>query len=379
MRVGVNTLFLIPGKVGGSETYLRETLHAIASGHEDVQFVLFTNRENDNLLRGLLGSAPRVEYCPLAFRATNRASRVLREQLQLPLAVRRSNVDLLWSPGYTSPVFCSCPQVVTIHDMQYKQYPEDFTLSARLALDILVRAGARRCRAIIAVSQFAKNEILNYTPARPQNVHIVHEGVDAMFSRSLTEDMIRDRARSLLHSDLPFLLCVGNTYPHKNVHMLAKTFGTMLKEIPHLLVIVGAPDSGEYLLTRAVNQLGRRDRVVRLGYRSQEDLMALYQAADLLVLPSLYEGFGLPVLEAMMSELPVVATRHGAIPEVGGDCVRYFDETGDGDLARSIREMLDMGDQERDVWVERAKARAQQFTWKRTAEQTVGVFREVLG
>jgi glycosyltransferase involved in cell wall biosynthesis len=378
MRIGVNTLFMIPGKVGGSETYLRETLRAIMADHPDVDLVLFTNNENHELLKDMFDSVTRAECRKLNFRAENRFVRVVREQIQLPRLVRQYNVDLLWSPGYTSPLFCPCPQVVTIHDMQYKQHPEDLTPTARFALNILVRMSARPCNTVITDSEFAKQQILQHTSAPDQRITVIQPGVNTRFCPAGPASDLQERVKSIIKSDRPYLLFVGNTYPHKNVHMLAQAFGTILNDIPHSLVIVGTPDRGEELLKRALTDLDDPSRLIRLSYQSEEDLATLYAAADLFVFPSLYEGFGLPVLESMMAGTPVLTTRCASIPEVAGDCARYFEETKHEALAKAIREMLAMTPEERDNWIKRAKARAEQFTWQRTARETVDVFRSVL-
>ena len=132
MRIGVNTLFLIPGEVGGSEVYLRETLSAMVHRAErEVAWVIFTNRENDQMWRETLHAGGAVQFCSMDFSAANRVARVLREQFGLPSAARRAGLDVLWSPGYTAPLRCPCPQVVTLLDMQYRSHPDDFSWPAR--------------------------------------------------------------------------------------------------------------------------------------------------------------------------------------------------------------------------------------------------------
>ena len=149
MKIGVNTLFFIPKEVGGTETYLTEVLREMATLSGPDQFILFTNRENDGHLRRLLSAYPNVSFHCLPVRAMNRYARILAEQTILPLKVAQAAVDILWSPGYTAPFFVFCPQVVTIHDMQYKRYPEDFGVIARWTTALLVSMAIRRCRRII--------------------------------------------------------------------------------------------------------------------------------------------------------------------------------------------------------------------------------------
>jgi glycosyltransferase involved in cell wall biosynthesis len=376
LRIGVNTLFLIPGEVGGTETYLRETLLDIAKSFVDIEWVLFTNRENDSYLRRIFGQFPSFSFYPLPLNATNRYARIIREQIDLPFRVAASHLDVLWSPGYTSPFFSICPQVVTIPDMQYRRYPEDLTFLARIVTDILVRMAARRCRFILAISEFSRREILVFTNAREENVRAVHLAADPVFAQPIPEDIKRQKLKRLLSSEKPYILCIANTYPHKNVHALVGSFGLIMDKIPHQIVLVGKPRLGEPDVESALRQVPDSSRVKRLLRVDYEDLFALYQGADLFVFPSLYEGFGLPVLEAMMSGVPVLTTRCGSIPEVGGDKVCYFDPADFSDLSEKILEVLSWSADYRTAWIEKAQKRALQFSWNKTASDSVECFRK---
>ncbi|MGD1151794.1 MAG: glycosyltransferase family 1 protein [Syntrophales bacterium] len=378
MRIGVNTLYLIPGEVGGTETYLREVLLAMAQLSAGIEWVLFTNRENDSCLKQIFGQFPHFAFHPLPLRATNRYARIIREQVDLPFRVACSRVDLLWSPGYTAPFFVSCPQVVTIPDMQYRRYPEDLTFLARIVTDILVRVAARRCRCILAISEFSRREILTFTGAREETVRAVHLAADPVFAQPLPEDIKRQRLKSLLSSEKPYILCIANTYPHKNVHALVEAFGQLLEKIPHQLVLVGKPRLGEPEVLTALHSVPDASRVQRLLQVDYKDLFALYQGADLFVFPSLYEGFGLPVLEAMMSGVPVLTTRCGSIPEVGGDKVCYFDQASSTDLARQMLHIVSWKSDYRKNQIMEAQKRACQFSWNQTAAKTIECLKKVI-
>lgn len=378
MRIGVNTLFLIPGEVGGTETYLRETLLAMAKSFVDIEWVLFTNRENDGYLRQFFGKFTHVAFNPLPLKATNRYARIIREQIDLPFRVARSHVNLLWSPGYTVPLFVPCPQVVTIPDMQYRRYPEDLTFLARIVTDILVRMAAKRCRCILAISEFSRREILAFTNAREENVRAVHLAADPAFAQPIPEDIKRQKLKRLLSAEKPYILCIANTYPHKNVHALIESFGQILEKIPHQLVLVGKPRLGEPEVQKALRQVPDSSRIQRIFRVDYEDLFALYQGADLFVFPSRYEGFGLPVLEAMMSGVPVLTTRCGSIPEVGGDKVCYFNPAISTDLARQMVQIVSWKSDYRKNHITAAQKHASQFSWEQTASKTIECFKEVI-
>jgi glycosyltransferase involved in cell wall biosynthesis len=370
MRVGVNTLFLIPGGVGGTETYLCQTLAAIAHHHADIGLVLFTNSENDPFLKQRFAEVPGIEFINLGFAAENRYSRIIREQVQLPPLVRKSGVDVLWSPGYTAPFSAACPQVVTIHDMQYKTHPQDMTFLARITTDVLVKVAARRCRRVIAVSNFAKQEIIRYRAARADAVDVTYEAADAAFGDRIPEDRKREALDNLGLAGTPYILCVSNTYPHKNIHALVEAFGSLLTGIPHRLVIIGRSRFGEYAVQVAIGALADKSRVSRIDWVLLPDMPAIYQGADLFVFPSLYEGFGLPVLEAMMAGVPVVTTNMASIPEVGGENVFYSDGTSN-ELAAKIMVALAMNAAQRKDWCSKAAVRARSFSWQATADKTV--------
>ena len=375
LSVGVNTLFLIPGEVGGSETYLRRILDAMARGHPEIQLVLFTNRENDGPLRAAF---PHVEFVKLDFRASNRYARIVREQIELPSKVRAAGVDVLWSPGYTAPALASCPQAVSILDMQYRRHPGDLTWQARLATDILVRVGVRRCDAVITISEFAGREVLELTSAREKQVHAVPLGVEPAFADDTPAEPHGRRVEELVGATGPYLLSVANSYPHKNLPCLVRAFGELMEDIPHRLVLVGKPRLGEPDLVAELGRLRDTGRVVRIPQVSAGELRALYRGADVFVFPSLYEGFGLPVLEAMAAGTPVVAARVASIPEVAGGCIEYFDHTVEGDLARAIRGVLTLGVDVRRGRVEAARRRAGRFSWETTADRTVAVLRALV-
>lgn len=377
MKIGVNTLFLIPGEVGGTETYLRETLGELARSFPSTGIALFTNNENDQMFRELFRDYPQFAFHHVPCNASNRYARIIIEQTILPRYVSSAKVDLLWSPGYTAPFFSSCPQVVTIPDMQYKHHPEDLSFLARLATDILVTMSAKRCQKIIAISEFTRQEIFRYTHAAPDKISVTHLAADPVFGHLLSPEERRKRLSDLLSAGQPYILCVANSYPHKNLHMLVSVFGDICNQILHDLVLVGKPRLGESQLQEALSSLSDKNRVHRIDHVDQDQLIALYQGADLFVFPSLYEGFGLPVLEAMMAGTLVIATRKGSIPEVGGDCIIYFDVDRSGDLSQKIMSTLYLSKDQHETLVHKAQAHAESFSWKLTAAKTIECLKQM--
>ncbi|MCH8526431.1 MAG: glycosyltransferase family 4 protein [Kiritimatiellae bacterium] len=369
MRVGVNTLFYLPGEVGGSETYLLEILRQWKRAAVPEEVVLFTQIENHEKLSAEFdGEGWSCVLSP--FRAVNRFARIAREQVELPYRVRRAKLDVLWSPGYTAPVLGGCPQVVSLLDMQYKRFPQDLTGLARLTTHILVQASALdRRKQVLTISEFSKQDILRFTSAHAERIHVTPLAADANFRPPV----------SATEPPTPYLLCVANSYPHKAVDKLVAAFGRLEDRIPHDLVVVGKARLGEAAVQAALRGLKQPGRVKRLAGLNRQQLITLYQSADVFVFPSLYEGFGLPVLEAMQSGVPVLTTRCGSIPEVGGDAVFYADAEDIPAFADSLAQCVAMSKEKRARCIQSGLHRAQAFTWERTAGGTLQVLRKACG
>ena len=379
MKIGVNALFMIPGEVGGSETYLRRTLAAAAKAYPQHEFVVFTNNENRNSLARELMSMPNVTLLDMHIRATSRAKRVLCEQFTLPRVIAANGIEVLWNPGNMAPFRVCCPQVTTIHDMQYVHFPEDFSKAALMAMKVFTPLAMQHSDRVITISEFSRQEITKYTKTPFDKIDVTMEAADEEFSKPLPGEFIAERALVLAHCAEPYILMVANSYPHKSLETGVQAYGQICGEFPHRLVIIGKPRLGEAAVAEAIEDLPAQGRVVRLNYVMRQDLVALYQGAELFVFPSKYEGFGLPVLEAMCAGIPVVTTREGAIPEVGGDAVTYS-EAGNADaLAAAIRHILSLDTSARSALVEKARARAAKFSWEATARGTISVCEDLVG
>ncbi len=377
MRLGVNTLFLVPGDVGGTETYLRETLVAAVREYPKVEFILFTNLENNALFKELFAGKENVRCVCLQFRASVRPLRIVLEQLLLPFAVKKHRADILWSPGYTAPFFSFCPQVVTICDLQYKRFPEDMSRLERAVLDFLVRGACRQCDAVLAISEFSRQEIIEFNFADSRKTYTQLLGVDASFGVSIAEDE-KQQCLQKLSLDKPYILCVAHSYPHKKLEVLIEAFTEIENDIPHNLVVVGRPRRGEHLVNLALESLKGKDRYFRfsegLPYRT---LQILFQSADMFVLPSAYEGFGLPVIEAMLAGVPVITTQEGALKEISGGFAFYVEQINSHNLAEQMLKVSILSEEEKGAKVQAAQQWAKAFTWKKSAQTMFDIFNKV--
>lgn len=348
MRVGINTLFLIPREVGGTEIYVRSLLPALQRAASDLSLVVFTNRENHD-------SFGAFECVLIDIPATSRPRRIVAEQFALPRAARRACIDLLYSPGYTAPLRVHVPQVVTIHDTQFLDFPEDFPVVSRFAQRVLVSGAARRAAAVTTVSEFSRGRIAERFGVPRGRVFVAHSALSGLFTEPKPCALPR-----------PFLLYIANTYPHKNATRLVRAFDRIASKIPHTLVICGQPRDGEP---------PPHPRLTRIHHVSYDDVIGMVQAADLLVFPSLYEGFGRPVVEAQEAGTRVVASRAAAISEIAGDGATFFDATREDSIAEAILSALNEPADQRDDLIKRGRANALRFTWEACARATLDAFR----
>jgi len=350
VRVGVNTLFLIPREVGGTEIYVRSLLPALQAAEPDLSLVVFTNRENHDTFSD-------YERVLIEVNATSRPRRILAEQFALPAAAKRASVDVLYSPGYTAPLRAPCPQVVTIHDTQFLDFPEDFPWLSRMAQRVIVGGAARRAGAVTTVSEFSKGRIAERFGVPRDRIVVAHSALSGLFAHPQTYAM-----------EEPFLLYIANTYPHKNATRLVRAFDSIKDRIPHALVICGQPREGEP---------PPHPRVKRVHYVAYEELIGMVQTADLLVFPSLYEGFGRPVVEAQEAGTRVIASRSAAIPEIGGDGATYFNGEDERSIAQAILDTLNEPESDRAAMIAKGRENAKRFTWDTCAHATMSAFNQV--
>jgi len=287
---------------------------------------------------------------------------LLWEEAVLPVILRRRGAALVHSLNWTFPLVRPCPGVVTIHDLAWEAYPEDQPRKTRWKARTIAPRAARSAERVICVSRYTRDDVCERYGVEPEKVRVIGE------------------APGLPHGDAdappgPYLLAAGDLRPRKNLLRLVEAFRTLHGEgIPHRLVLAG----DDVLRRGGQIRAAAGDAPLELtGRITDEELDALMRGADALVFPSLYEGFGLVVVEAMARGCPVVCSNATALPETGGDAVRYFDPLDVDDMASAMRAVVT--DREvRDDLARRGRARAQDFTWEAAADKTAAVYRELV-
>jgi glycosyltransferase involved in cell wall biosynthesis len=366
MRVGFNLLYLLPGIVGGTETYARQLLLALAAEALDDEFVAFVGREAADW-----PLPDRVRRRVLPVPVTRRALRLAYEQLLLPGEVRRERVDVLHSMGYLGPLRAPCPHIVTVHDANFVGLGSHMPAARRVALRLAVRAVARACDRVVTDSASSREALGSHGVSGGTPCDVVPLGPSF---EAAAYDAARANAGAA-RGGRPYLLALSSLSGHKNIAGLLRAFQRIASQCEHRVVVAGhLPDPAGY---RSLAQdLGLADRVDFLGYVSDERLLAAMAGADLFVMPSFYEGFGFPVLDAQLLGVPVACAERGALPEVAGAGAAYFDPGDEQGMADAVLPLLaDRG--ARELLAAGGRANAARFSWARTARTMRESYRNV--
>jgi glycosyltransferase involved in cell wall biosynthesis len=303
------------------------------------------------------------------------ANALLRIPFGLPWASLRGSFDLL-HVTYNAPPLSTCPTVVTIHDISFEHYPQFFSPRDRLILKTLVPLSARRAAHILTVSQHAKCEIVERYGLSPDKITVTYEAAGEQFHPVADPASLQAVRAKYGLGEVPFALALGNLQPRKNMARLVEAFAQYRSPLPTSLVIAGKAQWRESEVFQAVQRAGLVGRVVFPGYVEDADLPALYSAAAVFVYPSLYEGFGLPPLEAMACGTPVISSNAASLPEVVGDAALLVDPNDTVALAQALYSVLAQPALHADLR-RRGFDRAARFSWQRCAAETLAVYRQV--
>jgi glycosyltransferase involved in cell wall biosynthesis/radical SAM superfamily enzyme YgiQ (UPF0313 family) len=368
MRIAFDGTSLRPHRTGVGY-YTEHLLHHLAAETHDDEIVVLSNRDVDT-------AAPLPSSIRIAT-SGHRMPRMVWMQTGAPAALRHARADVAHFTNGMLPIASPVPTVVTIHDMSLRLYPRYHPARRVLLNAPLVDLAARHADAIVTVSETAKRDIVRLYKLDPGRVHVVHEAAAPSFKRVVDETEL-DRVRRQYQLADRIILYVGTIEPRKNLPKLIEAFASRKRagELSHHLVCVGPYG----WLSRGLDDLVQRTKVSHAihftGYVPFEDLPALYSLAELFVYPSMYEGFGLPVIEAMACGTPVITGRAAALAEVGGDAVEQV-ESMDADALGEAMARLARDEDRRAALSRNARTRAERFSWTRAARETMEVYRAV--
>src|SRR4051794_35204953 len=367
MRVALNLSFLAPGEIGGMETYARELAAGLAK-RPDLELVLLANRLIDD-------DWPQVERILMPVDPRRRVDWVLGDQIHAPRAGARARADVVHSLASTGPVVGRGVRITTIHDLNYKLVPESHFGLRGLGMRALVPLAARRSRRVIVDAEATRRDLREHLGLADAKVDVVPLGVRVPESRELTpEAELRGR---LELGERAVLLSLSAKRPHKNLPRLLRALALLPPARRPVLVVPGYSTPHERELRKLAVELDVAELLRLPAWMPARDLEGLYRIAACMVFPSLYEGFGLPVLEAMARGVPVACANRSSLPEVAGDAALLFDPTDVEAIRDAIERLLnepELAGQLRSA----GHVRASRFTWERTAELTVATYRRTL-
>jgi glycosyltransferase involved in cell wall biosynthesis len=367
MRIAVDA-HAIGRHLTGNEVYVRSLLSALAGLNQDSEFVAYVSADSA------------AQYLPANIRTRRVATNpFVRLGFDLAMRVRQDRPDLL-HVQYTAPLMCPVPIVVSVHDVSFLEHPEYFTRDRAWQLQFTVRRTVKRAARILTGSEFSRSSILKVYGDLDEDKVVVVPNAAASEFRPISRESAAVAVRERLSIAAPFVLSVGDLQPRKNQIGLIKAFARLVNAYPQLkqnLVLAGKETWFADQVHKAARESGVSDRIQFFGFVSDDDLLQLYNACDLFVFPSFYEGFGLPALEAMACGRAVACSHTSALPEVVDGAAILFDPYALDEIVRALADLL--LDRELRARTERlGLQRAAHFSWQKTAQRTLEVFHDVL-
>lgn len=360
MRIGVNALYLIPGGVGGTEIYLRSLLRAMAAIDSENHYFVFTNRETG---ADLVPDAANFTRMPVGVSAVSRPARILFEQTALPIAAAHLKLDVLFNPGFTAPLLCRCRQATVFHDLQHKRHPEYFRWFDLPFWRFFLYWSARRSNRLIAVSEATAVDLLRFYPRLAKSkIVVVPHGVDPEFA------CIRNRRRPE-----KFVLAVSTLHPHKNLDGLLRAFAIFRRSHPEFrLIVCGMHGFFTGPLHDLRKQLGLEGVVEFPGWTPREQVYDLFARAWAFVYPTRFEGFGLPILEALAAGIPSACSDIEPLATLAGEAAVKFDPSRPEAIAEALAAITD-DEALRARLSSEGPAQAAKYSWEKAAAGTLSV------
>lgn len=372
MHVGLNLVFLVPGEAGGMETYARELIPELVAAAPQHRFTAFVSRE----AAAAPGPWRELTACvTVPVNARNRVGWVRGEQQLLPLLARRAGVDLVHSLASTAPAWGRFARVVTIQDLIYRLVPEAHPGLRSLGMRVLVPLAARRSHRVIVPSKTTRDDLRRVLGVDGARIDVVPHGTGS--PPTVVPLPPAEVRRRLEAGERPLVLSVSAKLAHKNLIRLIGAVASIPPAARPLLVLPGYHTTHERELQAHAARLGVAGDVRFLGWVPAEELEGLYAAAACFVFPSLAEGFGLPVLEAMARGVPVACSARGALAEVAGEAALLFDPESEPAIAGAIRRLIDDAPEAARL-AEAGRRRAGAFSWRAAAAGTLAAYQRAL-
>lgn len=379
MKIGIDCRLWGETGVG---RYIRNLMSELSKIDDKNNYVLFALAKDEESIKYKALSG---KYKNWKIVRANISWHTLEEQLEFPRILNQENLDIVHFPYQSVPIFYNRPFVITIHDLIPFHFPTSnaSTLPAPLynikllAYKFIVSQVAKKAKKIIAVSNATKDEIVDHLKINPKKIVVTHEGADDKIRNLNIENRNNIQNSKYKIQKEKYFLYVGNAFPHKNLERMLEAFSIFNSQFKvYNLVFVGKDDYFYKRLKKKVQEMGLSENVIFLQNISDEELSGLYKNAKALILPSLMEGFGLPVLEAMANNCPVLASDIPALREVCGDAALYFNQLSVDDLVKKLNMITSHTTEYRELekMIEKGIERVKLFSWQKMAKETLKIY-----
>ncbi len=382
IRIAID-IRILGKKRTGDETVFFELTREVIRQDSQNEYFLLTNESDQGALEilrkrlGLEGENAKGHLVVLP--ATNR---FLWNGVTLPRYLKEAAIDVFHTQ-YILPFWLpkGLKVVNHIHDVSFCAYPELIGRKDRFFLNLLIPRSLRRSDAIVTPSAFTKAEVIKYYGTDETKIHVIYNALGSDFKKEAISTLTDQELQQKYHLPEKYILYVGTLQPRKNIPFLLQAFAKLRERDSSLRIVLVGSRTGHHFdhrIDETISKLQIKDDVVFPGYVATEDLPRIYQMADVFVFPSLYEGFGIPLLEAMSMEVPVIASNQPCLREIGGDAALYFDLTKIDSLTELLYSLEVVGAQKQAL-IEKGKLRIQEFSWQKSGTKLIALYQSWIG
>jgi len=366
MRIGI--MLRAVTEKQGIGLYTKNILKNLLNIDKDNQYILFYKGKRRETS---FSNYPNVEE-----QWINIPYKILWDQIFIPFSSVRAHIDVLFSTKFTLPLILPYKTVTVLHGMEWYSHPEFFKLWDVLYVKFMMPLYVRKATRVISVSHTTKKDIIKFTGVNKSKIIVVHLAAEDIFTEPLNVSFI-EKVKTKYTLPLKFILHVGLIYPEKNVERLIQAFAKVAEKFPHKLVLVGGFRWKYEGVFKLIEKLNLKDKIIMIRWVSHSELRVFYRLADLFVFPSLYESFGMPVLEAMACGCPVVTSSTGATPEIVGDAALIVDPRSVDEIYKATMRVLKDKALRAKV-ISKGYTQAKKFSWEKSARKMLSVFKEIV-
>jgi len=352
MRIAIDAVQAAADKKTGIEYFSYQLIDSLLLNDKKNKYFILTNKD--------------IRFSSNNYKLILSKKKRFWNKFHLPLLLMKGNYDVFLEPGYMLPSYCPKNSVTYIHDLGFKHFPECYSIKNKLLQESTLKSAVKKAKAILFLTENSKTDFLSFYPNFRRRMQVTGLGIDE-------KRFVNNNKKIKLIKD-NYLLYVGRLEKKKNILNLIKAYVILSKNdsFKHKLVLAGKPGYGYEKIKSLIKKEKMGNKVVITGYVSNENLPNYYKHASLFVFPSNYEGFGIPILEAFASNIPVVCSKSSSLPEIAGDAAKYFDPKNPKQIAKIISETLNSANTQEKL-VRAGKERLKKYDWKKTAKKVTNL------